>query len=211
MCKIAIIENYPLFSAGIKALLNNLNETEIVAEAGNADELPQKLGKIVPNVIMVDMLHSENYGLKLLKKVKRFYPKVPILIITSPDYADSFEDYIRLGIKGFIFSTADSEELIKAIVKLKDGEEYFRKDVLKILKSAIQSHKYGSKTRRKLSDREISVLKLFSRGLSYKEIGVSLNISPRTVETHKNNILAKLKLSSTADMIKYALHNKIIT
>jgi DNA-binding NarL/FixJ family response regulator len=211
MCKIAIIENCPLFSAGIKALLNNLKETEIVAEAGNADELRQKTGKIVPDVIIADIFHSENSGVKLLGKIKRVYPKVPVLIITSPDYADFFEDYIRIGVKGFVLSNASSEEFVTAINKLKASDEFFPIEVWKILKNAMQSRKSTSKKGDKLTDREIAVLKLFTQGLTYKEIGLKLNISSRTVETHRNNILSKLKIHTTADLFKYAYHHGLHT
>ena len=100
--------------------------------------------------------------------------------------------------------------MVKAIRKLKDGGEYFNRTVWDIFKSSIQMRKYHKKADAKLTDREVAVLKLFSQGMSYKEIGASLNISPRTVETHKRNILSKLKIHSTADMVKYAYRNHMI-
>ena len=210
MCKIAILENLQLYSAGLKALLSGLEEVQIIAEAQNVEELKQKLGKIIPGLILVDLVQRENAGIKLLKKTVRRFPKVPILIITNGDYAHSFEEYIRIGVNGFVFTNARPAEFVDAIKKLAKGEEYFPDEVWVFLKKAIRSHKFSSKQNNKLSEREIEVLRSFTNGLSYKEIGNELNISSRTVETHKKNILSKLKVNTTADMIKYAYHNNLI-
>ena len=210
MCKIAIVENFHLYSSGIELVLNELEDIQVVVKAKNIDELVQKTDSMIPDVILMDILHSENSGVKPLKKMKRMFPKASVLIITNEDYADRFEEYIRIGVKGFIFSDADSEELKKAIKKLNNGDEYFPKNVWNILKNVIQSGKKTSKKNDGLTDREINVLKLFTQGLTYKEIGLKLNISPRTVETHKKNILSKLKIKSTAAMIKYAFQNNMV-
>lgn len=101
--------------------------------------------------------------------------------------------------------------MIKAIKKLDNGEEYFSNTVWKVFKSYVQTRKKRILKSSKLTDREVSVLKLFAHGLSYKEIGVKLSISPRTVETHKRNILSKLKINTTAEMIKYAYRKHILT
>jgi len=210
MLKIAIIENYSLFCAGIKALLRQMEEVEIFAEAKNIDELMQNLKKQKPGLLIIDGIHSEVAILKQVKKIKRFFPGIPVLLITNPDYADSFEEYIYHGVKGFILGNANAEELEHIIHKLANGEDYFKKDVWQLLKTSIQSRKSVNSRESKLTDREITVLKLFSKGFSFKEIGNNLSISPRTVETHKKNILSKLKISTTVDMVKYALHNHII-
>ena len=210
MCKIALIENLSLYSSGIVLILNKLDGIDIVAEVKNVDELIQKTGRVIPDIIVFDTLQSENSGIKPLKKIRRNFPKTPLLIITSDDYADSFEEYIRIGVNGFVFGNAGPEELIKAIKKLKEGGEYFREDVWDLVKKTIRSHKNKTVKSDLLSERENSVLKLIAMGMTYKQIGLNLNISPRTVETHKNNILTKLNVRTKAEMIKYAYQNNIL-
>ncbi|MCY1719286.1 response regulator transcription factor [Prolixibacteraceae bacterium Z1-6] len=210
MCNIAILEGFSLYSSGLKSILQNTHDFDVIAEAVSASDLCSKIGDRLPHVVIIDIIHGDNSGIKPIRKIRRRFPKVPVLLIVSPHYSDCFEEYIRLGVKGFIFNNSDGTDFIKAIKKLKNGEEYFEKTVWNIFKTSIQSRKYTTKTTHKLTDREVSVLKLFSRGLTYKEIGASLNISPRTVETHKRNILSKLKINSTADMVKYAYRNHII-
>ncbi len=211
MCKVAILERFTLFGSGIKSILQEEDRCNVIVQTETTDELFDELGETVPDVIIIDILHGDNSGIKPLKKIRRSYHNVPVLLIVSQDYVDCFEEYISMGVKGFIFNNSSGKELVKAIKKIENGGEYFGKKVWSIFKSSIQSHKYQKKSQHSLTDREVSVLKLFSNGLSYKEIGINLNISPRTVETHKRNILSKLKINSTADMIRYAYRNHILT
>lgn len=213
-CKVAILENYALFSSGIKSLLTETKEFEIVAEARNAYELLPFLEDASPDVLIMDIIHCENAGIKQLKKIRRQFPGIPILLITSHDFADCFEEHLRIGVKGFVFNNDSSLELVKAIRKLFGGEEYFRNGDRQDSKMSVQMHKSDQsaiKWEKILTDREVAVLKLFCRGFSYKEIAASLFISPRTVETHKKNILSKLKVRSTAEMVKYAFRKQILS
>ncbi len=211
MCNIAILERFALLGSGIKAILKSKVECVVVAQSKTSTELLASLRDLMPDVIIIDIMSTDNSGMKPLRKIRRALPKVPVLLIVSSHYADCFEEYIRLGVKGFIFNTSNGEELVAAIKKLKNGKEYFPNKVWKVFKDSIQLGKQQKNTVQKLTDREVTVIKAFSNGLTYKEIGAQLNISPRTVETHKRNILAKLKMHSTADMVKYAYRNNLLT
>ncbi|MDX8341413.1 response regulator transcription factor [Draconibacterium sp. IB214405] len=210
MCKLAILDKFTLFASGIESILKITNDCEIV-HATSCEELFKQFKDSAPDVIIIDVIHGDNSGMRSIKKIRRTYPQIPVLLILSQNYSDCFEEYIRLGVKGFVFNDASGKDLIEAIKRLKEGGEFFRKKVWDIFKTSIQRRKYGKKKSQFLTDREVSVLKLFSSGLTYKEIGARLNISPRTVETHKRNILAKLKINTTADMVKYAYRNHIIS
>ena len=212
MSKVAVLERFTLFGSGIAAILEKADCFDVIIQAEHMDGLLTMVKEATPevDVIVVDVIHGENSGMKPIKKIRRECRNIPVLLIVSQNYADCFEEYIRLGVKGFIFNNSRGQDLVRAIKKLKEGKEYFGKPVWEIFKRSIQARKYKKKKDQVLTDREVAVLKLFSQGLSYKEIGVKLNISPRTVETHKRNILSKLKISSTADMVKYAYRNHII-
>ena len=213
MCKIALLENYSLFSSGIKPVLNEINHFEIIAESKTIDKFLIQLDKNRPDVIIFDIIHCQDEGLKQLRKIKRSYSKIPVLLIVNEDYTYCFEEYIEQGVRGFVFHDSSPEILIKAIKKLKNGEDHFRKNVWLSLTDFIRSHKAGKSSQKKksvLTKREESVVKLFCNGLTYKEIGSNLNISPRTVETHKKNIQTKLKVNSTAEMVKFAFNNHIV-
>lgn len=210
--KIVILENYSLFCTGIRVILEQGNEFEIAGEARDIDELMHHAEHVIPDVIILDLLHCNNAGLEALRKIKRAFPGVPVLLITSFELSDCFSEHISLGVKGFIFSNSTPAELLKAVRKLCRGGEYFPNTVHKIYIEAIELYEAGRKAllrRRALTDRESAVLRCISLGLSHKEIGEKLYISPRTVETHKRNILAKLNLKSTAELIKYAIHHQV--
>lgn len=210
--RVAILEPFALYGYGIKSILSEADDFQITVVAGNADELIENISQKKPDIVVVDILHCDNAGLKILKKVRRLFPHLPILLITGNQYADCFRQQINLGVNGFIFYDATPDELKKAVKQLSMGGRYFRKKIWKKFKDSIpfkKSNEVHARDEHILTDREITVLKLFCRGLSYKEIGSKLFISPRTVETHKKNILSKLKISSTAEMVKYAFHNQI--
>lgn len=212
MCKIAIIESNALFSSGIKKILNEVDDFKVVIDIENTESLHQHLNSITPNVIIFDILNYSNGGIKSIKDVRRLYPQTPLLLITSEANGPYFEEYIRLGVKGLVLNNASSNELIQAIHKLEIGEDHFKLDIWNILKDNIRSgntRNLSAKSKSILSERERDVASLFCEGLSYKEIGKRLNISPRTVESHRNNILSKLQLDSLADLIKYSITNNL--
>ena len=212
MCKIAIIESCTLFSSGLAKLLNEVEDFNVVSEVENVEQIHLHLGEIIPDVIVFDLLHHSNGGMKSIKKIRHSFPRSHLLLIVGEEHGFYFEEYIHLGIKGLILKNASPTQLIKAIHRLKNNEDFFRSDIWDILKENIRSGKSGFLSPRikpKLSERETDVAKLFCEGLTYKEIGNRLNISPRTVETHKNNILSKLNLNSLADIIRYTMTNSI--
>lgn len=212
MCKIAIIESYALFSSGIKKILNEIDDFDVVIDIENSESLHKYQNDISPNVIVFDILNYSDGGIKSIKNVRRLYPQTPLLLIVSEDDGSNFEEYIHLGVKGLLLNSAGSDELIQAIHKLEDGEDYFNLDIWNIIKDNLRagnSSIRSSKPKHILSERETDVARLFCEGLSYKEIGKRLNISPRTVESHRNNILTKLELDSLTDLIKYSLTNSL--
>lgn len=211
--KIAIFENYSLFSFGLRSVLTAHENIEIVFVAATMPELLKALNQTLPEVLIFDVLHNHNGTMRNLQKISRKFPAVPIIILTSMQYADCFTEYVKIGVKGFVFENETPDDLIRALQKVKSGSTYLPAEMQQWLKEIAPSGKRNGQVmqkRNRLTEREISILKLFCQGLTYKEIGRKLFISPRTVETHKKNILAKLRLKTTAEMIRYAFHNHLI-
>lgn len=213
MCKIAILENYSLFCSGIKPVLEQINDFEIVAEVKDVGDLLPLISKTNPGVVIIDVLHCNKEGLIPVKKIKRKSSKLPILLIVNEDYAIHFEDYIALGINGLVFSNSSEKKLIAAVKALNHGEDYFPNRVWLLIKNILRKKRVEVAVEKEntslLTKRETSVLELVCKGYTHKEIGASLNISPRTVETHKKNIASKLDVRSTAEMVEYAIQNHI--
>lgn len=210
MYSIAIIENTSGIHSKISTLLSNAEHFDIVGKGNNSNELQQQLHKLIPDVIIFNGINCNQAKNKMLKEAIKKFKNIPVLLITNLDCGKYLKEYIRLGVSGIVFNNTCTEELLKAIKKLHSGEEYFNIEVWELLKTSLRSRKYIRKENTSLSEREITVLGLFCKGLKFKEIGSRLGISPRTVETHKKNILSKLNISTTAEMIKYAFLHKIL-
>jgi DNA-binding NarL/FixJ family response regulator len=206
-CKIAILESYALFSSGIKSILHSTDEMEVIAEGASPEVLSLLLQGQVPDIILIDMLHCVNGGISTVKKTKKIFPDIPFLLITSTEFTDCFQDYVEYGVKGFVYTTDSPAALIESLKTICIGEESLKQEN----NSVDTSQGYHQLKKYKLTDRETEVLKLFCSGLTYREIGERLYISHRTVESHKKNILSKLNITSTAEMVKYATRNKLIS
>lgn len=213
MCRIAILENYVLFCSGIKPIVEKDNSFEVVTEQKHISNLLPIIKQIKIELLIIDIIHCGDNGVTAIKKVKRKSSKLPILLVVSKEFSEYFEDYISLGVNGIIFNDSSAGELIQAVKSLYDGDDYFSPKVWLLLKNHLRSTKKNFKHEKdagnQLTNREISILKLFCKGYTYKEIGSTLNISPRTVETHKKNITSKIKVRSTAEMVEFAIQNNL--
>jgi RNA polymerase sigma factor (sigma-70 family) len=210
--KIVILENISLFSSGIRAFIEK-EKFLVVGEASDWDELFKILQNNTPDVALLDLLRYPDEGIISLEKLRKEFPEIPVLVITNATYSDYFRDYLMIGVYGLIYSNATRSEMINAVNKVARHQEYFPDEILHVMRESLQADPLNSHILHqlhRLTARENAVLKLFCNGLSYKEIGKTLGISIRTVETHKKNILAKLKIKSTAEMVKYALVHHLI-
>ena len=176
-------------------------------------EILPKLKQSNPDVLIFDIIHSERDELTIIRKIKQRNSRLPMLLIVNKDHVEYFEDYIALGVNGLVCSSSGGEELIRAVQNIYNGEDYFPPKVWTLLKDYLRTKRKDIIPEREsgsvLSARELSILRLFCKGLTYKEIGVTLDISPRTVETHKKNISTKIKVRSTAEMVEYAFQNNL--
>jgi DNA-binding NarL/FixJ family response regulator len=211
--RILIVDDYNIFRQGLKLLLEKHENFKVVGEALNANDLFEILKHTEPDIVVMDIMLPQKSVIAISKKLNREYPNIPLLIITVNAIEYTILQCVIHGARGLIWKNSTPEELISAIKTIVAGERYFEIPESAMVSQVIQHaqlilpevHHFLE-----ISDRELEVLRLIADGNSYKEIGKILHISPRTVETHKNNILSKLKLNSTADLIKYAIKHQLI-
>lgn len=209
--KIAILEPFRLFGEGFSSCFSLENEFTPVCLASSVESLIQSLTCSKSEIIIVDMLHLSDAGLRELKKIRQHFSDIPFLLITREDFSEYFHDYLNLGVKGFVFEGDGLNELFGAVKKVNEGKMHIPKGMVNFLQKQIRrngKNKFTDYKNRTLTEREISVLKLFCDGLTFKEVGKKLFISPRTVEAHKRNIMEKLNLRSSVEMVKYAARHK---
>jgi DNA-binding NarL/FixJ family response regulator len=210
--KVFIVDDHKIVRKGIFAMLLDSENIKIIGEAGNGEELFNKIEKTIPDVILLDISLPGMSGIEISNILKEKYPQIKILIVSMNTDEKNILSALRSGIKGFLPKDTSKEELKEAVVSINAGKEYFGTEISQIIyKNYIENLNPRAKQNSfELSEREKEVLKYISDGLSYKEIGQKMFISPRTVETHRNNMLSKLQLKTNIDLVKYAVKNGII-
>lgn len=203
--KIILVDDHKIVRDGIKAMLAGDANFSIVGEAGNATDFYQVMEMTMPDLIVLDLKLPGESGLDIAEHVRKRTPDVRVLILTAEADESMVRRCIRMGVEGIISKESGREIYIEALYAIADGRNYYGGYFMGLLAGA-----QSEEEKVKLSDREIDVLSGFAQGLSYKEIGARLDISPRTVETHKENIQRKLKVNSIADLVRYALKEGII-
>ncbi|MCX6231696.1 MAG: response regulator transcription factor [Bacteroidetes bacterium] len=213
--KIIIVDDHPIVRDGIKVLLMNVSNIEIIGEAADGNELFELLKTKVPDILIMDISMPDLSGIEITEKLKSEKSEIKVIMLTADKTDESVFDSLKAGALGYLPKNAKRDEIIDAINKVYEGEEYIAESITStVLKTYISNARnlnyQDSKRNIELSKREIEIVELFSEGLSYKEIANRLYISTRTVESHKNNILEKLELKTIVDLVKYAIKNKII-
>lgn len=212
--KIILVDDHQLVRDGIKALLTGIPDISIIGEAPGANELLRELENLKPDLLIMDISLPEISGIELTKKITSDYPGIKVLILSMYNSEEFIFNSLKAGAKGYLPKNTSREELLEAIYTVNRGEEFFSDSVSKIMlksyiKRVVDESQPESKSNALLTSREIEILKLYVEGLINKEISDKLDISIRTVETHKNHIMRKLGLKSTVELVKFAIRNKI--
>ena len=217
MKKISVfmVDDHQIVRDGIFALLIKEEKIEITGDAGHAEELFGLLTKTIPDVIIMDISMPGMSGIEITEKLSIDYPEIKVIIFSTHTDENRIFDSIKAGARGYLPKDVVRDELVKAIFTVVEGEEYLSDSIsntilIKYIKKETGQDKYSAEKTNVLSARELEILKYVAEGLAYKEIGEKLFISPRTVETHKNNIMQKLRLRSTIELVKFAIKNGII-
>lgn len=212
--KVILIDDHHIVREGIKILLMNLKDIEVVGEASNGDELFELLKTKEPHILILDIMMPGLSGIEITRIVKDEYPEIKIIILSANTDNDSVFDSLKAGAHGYLPKNAKREELLEAVYMVASGNEFLSDSISQtVLRNYISRARTGDKNGKEeagLTKRELEIVELFAEGLSYKEIAERLFISARTVESHKNNIMEKLELRSIVDLVKYAIKHKII-
>jgi DNA-binding NarL/FixJ family response regulator len=210
MIKLIIADDHQLVVDGLQSILNQLAGFKVITTVSNGKELLKTLEIIEPDIILLDIDMPVLNGIETLKEIKKRYPHIKTIILTMHEEKSLVKKMSDLGANGFIFKNVDKEELIKALENVNKGIPYFsvslRNEAINndLVDDAGLSHDYKKGL---LTEREIEIIKLIVEGLSNKEIADKLFISPRTVDTHRTNLMKKLEVNNVAGLVRYAIRN----
>ena len=203
--KVVIVDDHQVVLEGFIARLEREPDIEVIATASNGLEAVDVVKSYEPDVVLMDVSMPIMNGIEATQLLKEERPETKVLMLTMHDNREYIMKVMQAGAVGYMLKEISAEKMVQAIKTVKQGSTYFCESVTQTLFSQEVSPAQ-SKTN-PLSRREESVLKLVAQGSSSKKIAQVLNISYRTVETHRQNIKHKLDLHSTAELAKYALEH----
>lgn len=197
--KIIVADDHQLFRDGIISLLSKNEHFEIVGQADSATSLKQLLENTFAHVVLIDISMPDMNGLDLIEEYRSSSSNVKFIVLTMHAEGQYVVKAVRNGAYGYLIKNANEGELIDAIEDVAIGKKHFSEEIssLMINNMAIQGESH-----KKLSEREMEVLLLVSEGKTTKEIADQLFVSTRTVETHRVNMMKKLRVQNTAELIK---------
>lgn len=215
MIRLLIVDDHAVVRSGLKLLLGEKQNIEVVGEAADGDEAIRMAEELNPDVVLMDlsMPHGKD-GMTATEELKKLMPDIYILVLTMHDDEQYLFRAIQAGASGYILKNAPHEELLTAIRYVAAGNAYLTPLATKrLMGQYIEKVKNGEGTDEfeSLSEREKEVLSWTAKGYANKEIAEKLIISVKTVETHKSNLMEKLGLKSRPDLIKYAMQKGLLT
>ena len=214
--KILIVDDHEVVRDGLKNILNSMDNISIAGEAGNGEDAVKMYSSLKPDLVIMDISMPGMNGIEATRVIKEKDPDARILILTMHDNQEYLNQIIRSGAKGFILKNTDKEELLEAVKTVAGGENFFSKDISKLIidnyiRSAKETEKTDAYKEVPLTKREIEILKLIASGYSNQEIANILYISYNTVDTHRKNIMHKLAIKNTAGLVRYAIEKGLIS
>lgn len=208
---IFIVDDHEMFREGLKSLITNEELGIIIEEASNGKDFVNKLGTIIPDLVLLDIDMPIMNGIEAAKIALQKVPDLKILALTMFGDESHYYKMVDAGVKGFLLKTSGISELQEAINTVANGYSFFSND---ILCSIISKLRNGSNNINddavKLSPREVDVLELICKGYTNEKIADQLNISPQTVKGHRTKLLEKTQSNNTASLVIFAIKNRII-
>ena len=210
MIKVLIADDHSIVRAGLKKILEESSEIDVIAEAEDGEAVLGKVIKNKPDVAVLDISMPGMDGLEVLTRIKSYCPDVPVLILTMHEEEQYIIKAIEAGAMGYVTKNSAPEQLVTAIKKIHSGSRYLTEKASEAL--ALRVFR-GNKTKSlldSLSMRELQVLRKLAMGSTNREIAVSYNISVKTVDTYRARILKKLNLRNNAELSRYAIQNNLV-
>lgn len=211
--RLMLVDDHAVVRSGLRMLLENQADLEIVGEAGTATEALAALSELHPDVVLMDIGLPDISGIEAAREMRRIRPETAIVALTIHEDEEYFFKMLDAGAVGYVPKRAAPEELVSAIRAAAGGEVFLHPSLAKLLVKDYLGQESTGKTARALdglTEREHQVLSLLAEGASNPEIAERLKISPKTVGRHRENIMRKLNLHSRTELVKYAIRKGII-
>lgn len=203
MIKVLIADNHPIVRLGVKEVLGRHSDFEVIADVSTTTELFETLRKVSPDVVMLEMDIPEINGIATLRKIKDEFPSAKVLMFSGQSEDVYALSTIRAGAFGYLSKSADIDYVMSAIRKVAEGNMFITNELAQRLAFDEGTQK-PRRFFRKLSTREVEVLKLLASGKRNKEVAEGLNLNEKTVSTYKARLMRKLNVDNLVDLLQQA-------
>ena len=209
MIRVLIIDDHPIVRQGIKQVLDDCYDIKVVDEACEGNELIKKIVEKDYDVILLDISLPGRNGLELLREIKSLKPKLHVLMLSMYPEEQYAIRALKLGASGYVVKSSVSDELISAIRKAAQGKKYITPSLAEKLAFNIDVDT-DKPLHYNLSDRELEVMCLLASGKTLSNIANELSLSSKTISTYRERIMEKMGIKNTAEIIRYAIKNKLV-
>jgi len=209
--RILIADDHELIRRGLVSALADRPEWSIVAEAADGRQACELAASLTPDIAVLDLTMPELNGLDATRQIRSSTPKTRILIVTAHESEQLIRDVLDAGAMGYVLKSDAGRVLVQAIEALLDERPFFTSKVARfVLEGYLRSGEDSTQAAVALSPRERQIVQLLAEGSNNKEVARALHLSVKTVETHRSNIMRKMEFGSLADLVRYAIRNKIV-
>ena len=208
--RILIADDHPFVRRGVTQVLTEEFPGVVIGEASSVPELLAQAGRQAWDIVVLDLTMPGRGGLDALHELKAITPEVRVLVLSMHPEDQFAVRVIRAGAAGYLTKESIPAELVQAVRKISAGEKYIRASVADLLAAHLQHGDVDAPPHTKLSDREFQVLGLIAKGKTITAIADDLALSVKSISTYRARILEKLNLKSTADLIRYAIHHRLM-
>lgn len=208
MTRVIVVDDHPIVRRGLKETLAAERDITVVAEAARSEEVLGLLTAHPCDLVLLDLSLPGRGGLEVMKDLRREFPRVPVLIVSTHDESQYAVRALRGGAAGYLTKSSAPEELVRAVRAIAETGRYISESVAFTLADYTQADRSGSLHER-LSDREHEVFRLLTAGRTVSEIADELSLSVKTVSTYRTRLADKLGISSTADLVRYAIEHRL--
>jgi DNA-binding NarL/FixJ family response regulator len=206
---IIIIDDHPLFREGLKTIISRDDRFKVIGEAGSGHKGLEITKRLKPDLVIVDISLPDQSGIQLTRDLRRLFSETKILIVSMHSKIDYIAEAFQAGATGYVVKESASERLLQGLKSVVKGDYYLDSSVShavveNLMKSPLKAAKITDADYASLTPREQEVMRFLAEGLSSKAVAEKLFISPKTVENHRANIMNKLGLHSTIELVRYA-------
>lgn len=211
MKRLIVADDHSVVREALCAMLAHRGDYQVVGQAADGEELLSVLKSTTPDLLILDVAMPKLDGIGALDKMKEVGSRVPVLVLSADEGAENIRAAFKAGARGFMPKNAKLDELLFALSSILEGRTYVSPSVAESLLAEPSPSIGPDQLAKVLTKREIEILTYLADGKPNREIGKTLHISTRTVDTHRSNILKKLKVRTNAELVKVAIHHGLIT